>query len=107
LVEAGLDRASLLVPTGEGNELRRGSPRPLANSTRESVTIEVGEADVEHDDVGVNFCADAQRLGRVVGYVHLVSLELKHRAEPVHDVSIVVDEENPRGTRNASPDRLR
>ena len=54
-----------------------------------------GHADVEHDGVGHRLRDGLDRLGAVLGALHVVAVEREHAAQRVAHGPIVVDHEDP------------
>jgi hypothetical protein len=67
-----------LAPAGHGDERDAGTPVAGAHSTRYFIPIEVGQSNVEQDDLRMEFPADLQRLGAVVGFLDLMARKLEH-----------------------------
>ena len=85
-----------------GNEMRRRIGfQPAANLK----AVHVGHHDVEQDDVAFGARADLQRLGAVAGGQHVKIFRRQARFQQLYVGGNIVDDQNTRRHRNATPTR--
>src|SRR5260370_1058105 len=86
-----LARSWPMITRREDDDRRRGE---LARLDEDLPAIDVGEAEIEHDDVGRRIGDEAQSLAPCPGVQHLVAGRLQRRAQETHDLRLVVDDED-------------
>lgn len=95
VVGTRVQRLDLLVGGVPGGEHDDRHPGPAAQPLDHVDAVEVGQAQVEHHDVGVAGGGELEGGGTVVGRVDLVLAGLEVDHQGAHDLRFVVDHEHP------------
>ena len=94
VVRAGVERGHFLGFGGAGREHDDRHCRPTAQLVDDFDTRHVGQAEVEHDGVGMAACGECERLGSGCSQLHFVAAGAQIHIERTEDGRLVVDHED-------------
>ncbi len=100
MVEARIEGAAPIIglpPSCHGNEDRILRPCTFAQLARGLMTIQMGHADVEDDDLRLEDISDLHSVLPIIGNPHVMPFEFQQQAKALRNVSVVIDYENPPG----------
>src|SRR5207249_4995542 len=83
-----------LLAAGRENEDRH-APTLVAQRSQHAIPVHAGEHQIEDDQVGPAAACARQSLGAVLDDVDVVALDLEVVAQPVGEVGVVLDDEDP------------
>ena len=94
IVGAEIERGDLLglAVARRQDEDRRGSE--FARLGQHVLAVHVGQAEIEHDDIGRRIGDQPQRLAPGGGVQHLIARRLQRRAQEAQDLRLVVDDKH-------------